>query len=395
MALLVLAVTPAGAGVTGAPPKGPAFVSVCGDPGMVAPEPRLLLEGWNFCNRCGRACDVAPRWADCVAANGSQLVSVAANALGLPQSVQSQPSCDALTEEKERELGDLCAHPNALGEQTYFWTLMLKSGAMNVSERGHLCGLWCADKQPSCNPGSENRQQASAPPPPSLPWLDSNYNMRQPRVKHVWSAKDPSTGGYSGAFYGTFDPVQDLSKLATPAEAIASVHHTPADRSPCRSAACNVAGRWLGNGDATKPLVVTQAAGSGNFTASCGFTGPASWHNQAGESFATGAIELQIETHTDRGFILDTNNSKLICWATGSVWCREGHCPADPSILPHACAAHGVTPSSAIPSYFGFEWFVRDGRRIFRHIERAGHDLRWIMLCTQTATLSRFLVSLP
>lgn len=36
------------------------FVSVCGDPGMRQPEPRVLLEGWNFCNRCvGALCAAA------------------------------------------------------------------------------------------------------------------------------------------------------------------------------------------------------------------------------------------------------------------------------------------------------------------------------------------------
>ena len=115
----------------------------------VAASPRLLLEGWNFCNRCGRACDVAPRWADCVAVNGTQLVSHAANAVGIPNKAdQNQSSCDALAEQKERDLGALCENANALGESTYFWTLMLKSGAMNVSERGRLCGLWCEDKNP-------------------------------------------------------------------------------------------------------------------------------------------------------------------------------------------------------------------------------------------------------
>ena len=104
--------------------------------------------------------------------------------------------------------------PNALGQPTYFWTLMLKSGAMNVSERGRLCGLWCEKKEPSCN--------AAPPPPgppPELPWLDTNYEMRQPRVEHIRSAPDGS-GGWSGAFYGTYDPTAHLPSLPTPAELI-------------------------------------------------------------------------------------------------------------------------------------------------------------------------------
>ena len=91
---------------------------------------------------------------------------------------------------------------------------MLKSGAMNVSERGRLCGLWCEKKEPSCN--------AAPPPPgppPELPWLDTNYEMRQPRVEHIRSAPDGS-GGWSGAFYGTYDPTAHLPSLPTPAELI-------------------------------------------------------------------------------------------------------------------------------------------------------------------------------
>ena len=85
-----------------------AFVSVSGDPGMRSAQPRLLLEGWNFCNRCGRSCEILPRWADCVAANGTQLVSKSANAAGLPVASQDQPRCDAGAEQKERDLGQLC-----------------------------------------------------------------------------------------------------------------------------------------------------------------------------------------------------------------------------------------------------------------------------------------------
>ena len=60
--------------------QDPTFVSVCGDPAMSQPEPRVLLEGWNFCNRCGRACTVAPRWADCVGPDGEQRVTADARA---------------------------------------------------------------------------------------------------------------------------------------------------------------------------------------------------------------------------------------------------------------------------------------------------------------------------
>ena len=90
------------------------MVSVCGDPGMTLP-PKILLEGWNFCNRAGRACSVAPRWADCVAPNGTQRVSPAANAAGLAPSAQNQAACDAFTEQKERDLGGLCVDGGGAG----------------------------------------------------------------------------------------------------------------------------------------------------------------------------------------------------------------------------------------------------------------------------------------
>ena len=246
----------------GAPKK---WVSIVGDPGMASPQPRVLLEGWNFCNRCGRACDVAPRWADCVSPEGKQLVSAAANAAGLPRPQQSQPTCDAYTEQKERDLGKLCERPNAQDEPTYFWTAMLKSGAMNVTERGRLCGLWCEKKTPSCNPPHDDGDEGDGA---AVAWPDDDYVMRQPFVKHVPSHRDDDeAGGWRGSFYGTYDPATPLDALPTP--------------------------------DAV-------AAGGG--------------------------------------------------------------------LPPNA--------SAPIPSYFGWEWFARGGRRVFRHVVRAGHDLQWLMLYT-------------
>ena len=240
------------------------FVSVLGDPGMRSLKPRFLLEGWNFCNRAGRACQISPRWADCISPSGTQLVTPADNAAGLLQPDRNASSCDAATEQKERDLGSLCEQPTPANasESSYFWTLMLKSGAMNSSEGGHLCGLWCDKLTPSCNRDVPHWKNTSTS---VLPWLDNNYAMRQPRVKHVWSAPQDKAagGGFSGSFYGTYDPMANIEILPTP-DAIADA---------------------------------TNAA-------------------------------------------------------------------------------------SDISSYFGFEWIVRDGRQIFRHVLRTGHDLNWIMLYT-------------
>lgn len=235
------------------------FVSVLGDPRMSQPEPRILLESWNFCNRCGRACDVGPRWADCVSEAGEQLVSEAANAAGLPRAAQGQPTCDAFAEQKERDLGELCQRRDAERNATSFmWSFMLKSGAWNDTEKGALCGLWCEKEGCSgWSPGTRG---------PALDWNDTNYNMRQATVAHVPSAPD-GAGGWSGAFYGTWDP----RGLKTP-----------------------------------------------------------------------GVVPPDVRV---------------------------------PQIL-----APQPTPPPAVSSYFGVEWFVRAGRRIFRHSLVSGDDCPWLML---------------
>ena len=208
-----------------APPK---FFSVLGDPGMAQPEPRILLESWNFCNRCGRSCDIGPRWADCIDEGGNQLVPAAANDAGLPREAQDQPRCDAFAEQKERDLGELCKRRDANNATSFMWSFMLKSGAWNESEKGQLCGLWC--EKTGCSgwsPGTNG---------PHLNWTDSNYNMRQATVAHVPSVPD-GAGGWRGSFYGTWDPrglkapgvvppevriPQILAPLPTPAPPVAS-----------------------------------------------------------------------------------------------------------------------------------------------------------------------------
>lgn len=382
-----------------APTDGAAFESVCGDPGMSQPEPRVLLEGWNFCNRCGRACTVAPRWADCIGPDGTQLVSAAANAAGLPMPKQNQSMCDSYTEQKERDLGALCQRQNALGQQTYFWTAMLKSGAMNVSERGRLCGLWCEHKDPPCNPGDRVSQGAGGV---VMPWdlsaeaqrlADDDYIMRQPIVVHDWSTPYSSgdvvttagTAGYHGSFYGTYDLSVDPKDLPTPDDVIRHALTPPSPAGDCSTATCNLRGTWLGgNGDSSLPIVVSQNPGKAGFSASCAWAPgggrPAPWLNQTGTVASDAAVLIHLEGHTDTGVSLlvgdNTTAPQLICWSATSYWCRGAGCSGASA----TCAAH---PGPAnVSSYFGLEWVVRDGKRIFRNVLRTGHDLSWIMLYT-------------
>eukprot|EP00928_Gymnodinium_smaydae_P000442 TRINITY_DN10170_c0_g1_i1.p1 TRINITY_DN10170_c0_g1~~TRINITY_DN10170_c0_g1_i1.p1 ORF type:complete len:622 (+),score=42.90 TRINITY_DN10170_c0_g1_i1:40-1905(+) len=161
-------------------------------------DPRVMIEGWNMCNRCGRHCSVHPRWADCVL-DGTQRVTEAANDAGLPLSQQSQSTCDAGAAQKERSLGDLCKMPappvnsgdDQVSRYSYFWSAMLKSGNFIDAEEGRLCGLWC---WPNCSRQRRNNATLKF----------NNKAMNQPSVKHVWSRKNDA-GNWYGAFYGTWD----------------------------------------------------------------------------------------------------------------------------------------------------------------------------------------------
>jgi hypothetical protein len=359
--------------------SAPTMVSVCGDPGLKLP-PKILLEGWNFCNRCGRACTEAPRWADCVGGDGVQRVTPAANAAGLPLPAQSQPACDAFAEQKERDLGGLCADPipGAGNASSFFITAMLKSGAMNSSERGKLCGLWCANKTPDCNAAADvspAERPFWAAPAPAPNWTDANYVMRQPRVLHEWSAPD-GAGGWRGSFYGTLDETANLSALPTPSQLIAQVL-TPA------APGCSLAGAWLGQGDARLVIDVAQAPNATAFSAACTWAPnspglPAPWN-------ASGVVSNRtVRVRGDTGTALagEGRSADIICWGGGSFWCRDAAC--DGGGAARCAAALTVAPAAAAPvsSYFGMEWTYREGRRIHRHVLRTGDDLNWIMLYT-------------
>ena len=358
------------------------MVSICGDPGMTLP-PKVLLEGWNFCNRCGRACSEAPRWADCVGPDGTQRVSPAANAAGLAPAAQSQAACDAFTEQKERNLGGLCADPLHNGSLSFFWTAMVKSGAMNVSERGLLCGLWCAEKQPNCNAAVELDSMS-----PLLPvahagpaWTDTNYIMRQPRVVHKWSSPD-GAGGWAGAFYGTYDEAANLTALPTPAELIEQA------LAPMRPG-CSLAGAWLGAGDARLVIDVAQAPGAPTFAASCTWAPapglPAPWKNASGTIDNMTITLSRAGGGEDSGFAVagEGQSADLVCWSPTSFWCRSASCDGGaPARCAAALALRAAAAAAPVSSYFGMEWVSRGGRRVHRHVLRTGDDLLWLMLYT-------------
>ena len=349
------------------------MVSVCGDPGMKLP-PKILLEGWNFCNRAGRACSVAPRWADCIGPDGNERVTPADNAAGLPLNQQGQAECDSFTEEKERTLGTLCE--DTVGNSTsYFWTAMFKSGAMNISERGRLCGLWCANKTPDCNAAAVDYSGVAATE--VAPWTDTNYIMRQPRVLQEWTVSDGS-GGWSGSFYGTLDETANLTALPTPSQLI---DESLGPKRPGSS----LSGIWFGQGDARLIINVAQESEDINFNASCtwapGSAGlPAPWMNQTGTIDGQNRIAFHVSGHLDTGFALGGGSvgqsADLVCWSPLSWWCRNTACVSDGN----ASALCAQVPN--ISSYFGMEWVTRGDRRIHRHVLRTGNDLTWLMLYT-------------
>ena len=233
--------------------------------------------------------------------DGTQRVTPADNARGLPLPSQSQPTCDSFTQQKERALGDLCADPAGGNASSFFWTAMLKSGAMNASERGRLCGLWCANKTPDCNGGAAAALlDAGGVVGDAPPWADSNYVMRQPRVLQEWTAPD-GAGGWRGSFYGTLDEQANLTSLPTPAALIAAA------LGPKRPGSL-LAGLWLGQGDARLAIAVAQAPESTAFTASCTWSPaaglPQPWINQTGSIDDHSAVLFHVNNHTDAGFAL-------------------------------------------------------------------------------------------
>ena len=94
-----------------------------------------MLEGWNVCDRAGDTEGVAPRWADCVGADGKQRVTETANALTppvpIPGAAAAPADMDAYTEAKERYLGDLCRSATLHKDMASFWAFEM----MNCNEQ--------------------------------------------------------------------------------------------------------------------------------------------------------------------------------------------------------------------------------------------------------------------
>lgn len=169
----------------------PSLVSALPDPRMQAPNPAVLIEGWNFCNRAGSGAvpglnlQPSPRYADCVAANGTQLVSAADNA------AFNLTDADDYAVAKHIRLADLCTIDRAQGVPRSFWTAMLKSG--NFIEALGLC------KKTSAAGGGETPAA-----PAAVEGSFDNKPMNQPLVAHSWSRAGPS-GVFEGMFNGTWD----------------------------------------------------------------------------------------------------------------------------------------------------------------------------------------------
>jgi hypothetical protein len=360
------------------PAGGVAYRSVVGDP-MFARDngTRVMIEGWNFCNRCGRDCAVAPRWADCPPASGAapgpgpegNRVTDADNAAGLADDIDPL-TCDAITQQKERNLGALCIEPGAPSSTppSFFWTGMLKSGNFDTWEEGHLCGLWCKNMTPSCDP------------PSSLTF--DNLPMNQPRMFHAWSK--PVSGNWVGAFYGTWDinaTQAELAAMLSPEVKVAAV--------AAAAEVCSPLGAWLGGqGDTGAPIIVARNASTGQYTASCQFGGPSAWMDRPLTVDADGLITLSLPGHSNQGrFVPSSVNFSDPCggiqWGSdqSSWWCPRStpHCTITPAPPP-------PSPSNP-PSYFALEWFNRDipghpNAKILRSTLRTSQEYPWLMLYT-------------
>jgi len=212
----------------------PGLGTAVGDPGMLL-APRVLMEGWTFCNRAGGSCEVGPRWADCTPDAGEpagpgpdgNLVTLANNAAGLNASAP-QGQCDPFTQAKERHLGTICERPVTGSNSSFFWTGMLKSGNMDDNEECKTCGLWCA---PSCCPTVQEpmpmsrhsggnsvaalrgaKASAVSLPADGVHGRASahrlgfdNLPMNQPYVKQRWTQGSAASKDWSGAIFGSWD----------------------------------------------------------------------------------------------------------------------------------------------------------------------------------------------
>jgi hypothetical protein len=282
-------------------------------------------------------------------------VTDAANSAGIPAGSNAS-SCDAYTEQKERDLGAMCERKSATGgNSSFFWTAMIKSGNFDNKMECTLCGLWCKDDG-CCTESRINYNQLS---------------MNQPFVKHVWSAQQPD-GSFSGSFYGSYeqgaDPAPpsevDLSeaghrvvpKLATISETFQSAGELDTSAAPC-----NLTGEWLGSDEAHPVTVVMQSSTS--FIAT-----DAAWSTERlGTLFPNGTVSLNDNDGSGRityGKAGQINSTAPACsavlWDKSSPWCRMPVCH-----------------SNVVPSYLALEWFKRGQGYVYRTTLRTSVAYPW------------------
>ena len=214
--------------------------------------------------------------------------------------------------------------------------------------------MWC---WPNCTSSSSSSLLSSPSLTSSSPSAALGFNnkpMNQPVILHQWSQKS-AAGDWQGSFYGTWD-LNSTSIIKPPPLPVIV---------PLRKY-CDLSGTWLSqNGGAAVEIVVVQQS-DGRFEA----TAKGQWTNVTGFVNATGEVTLDLAAHTDRGSIGNMAGSVcvVIDWSDGGnagpYWCREPFCSTP------------YTPPQNPPSYFALEWFVRDGRRIFRNTLQTNANYR-------------------
>lgn len=303
-------------------------------------------------------CTEAPRWADCVPLSGrgagpnGNLVTEEANSQGLPAGSNAS-LCDAFAEQKERDLGTLCERkPAGVGNSSFFWTSMIKSGNFDNDMECIVCGLWCQQDQ-CCTQSRINYNQ---------------LQMNQPYILHEWSALD-AEGGFAGSFYGSYDagvtpspPSEvDLSEAGFRVSPPLATLPATFRAAPTSAVPCNLTGEWLGS-DKTHPVTIV-AQSSSSFTAT-----DAAWPTpRLGTLFPNGTVRLDYNDGSNKVIFGETgqiNSTAPACsavlWAGGSPWCRMPVCTAD-----------------IVPSYLAVEWFSRGDGYVYRSTLRTSTTYPW------------------
>ena len=244
-------------------------LSVVGDPSMRSEGVHVLWEGWNFCNQAGNvsvqplpaslssasssspsssawfAPNVSPRFADCwgLDAAGQLManVSVADNLLSFPDPLPNRPSAvghnvNWYAQQKARYLGELCQQQTSTGRGWEWWTIMIKSGNLDLSS--NQCPS--TTLPPSSADPPARRRHVRPPivtshptsPPRSIP---APLPMNQPLVYQHFTAPHPHVKSVvAGAFLGSFSI--DDSSIEQLQRCIAQ----PTFPSPCHNVSSNI-----------------------------------------------------------------------------------------------------------------------------------------------------------